>query len=259
MSGLPLAGYRVLVTRPLHQSKELVTAIEQAGGQAIQFPVMQIVGRSAGIIETELAAVPDPDIVIFVSTNAVIHGLPAIRTSRAKLAAVGPSTRAAIESAGATVSIEPESTFDSEGLLLHPDLNEVKGKTVLIVRGESGRELLADTLRSRGADVHYLSAYRREIRMAPPGELEALGSNLRRGQIDCITVMSVESLKNLLQQLPPDALPALRNTPLVAPGTRVIQTVMELIPEVKVVVASGPQAGDMLNALIETRHSGQNS
>jgi hypothetical protein len=34
---------------------------------------------------------------------------------------------------------------------------------------------------------------------------------------------------------------------------------MELIPEVKVVVASGPQAGDMLNALIETRHSGQNS
>lgn len=258
MNDPALAGYRVLVTRPEHQAGQLVTAIEQAGGEAVRFPVMQIVGRNSAVVEQALASLPEPDIAIFVSSNAVAHGLPAIRKTGATIAAVGPGTMAALEAAGVPTQISPADRFDSEGLLEHPALKDVAGKTIIIVRGESGRELLADTLKRRGAEVRYLSAYRREIRMAPQDEVAVLSDDLINGRIDCVTVMSAESLRNLLQQLGPDALNALGKTPLVAPGARVIQTVMELLPGVHAVAASGPQSADMLNALIETRHSGQN-
>jgi uroporphyrinogen-III synthase len=254
----PLAGYRVLVTRPAHQARDLVAAIEGAGGEAIQFPVIQIVGRNRDIVAEEFSALPNPDVVIFVSRNAVDHGLEAVRGNDAAIAAVGPATRAAIEAAGVDVSIESGEGFDSEHLLDHPALQNVRGKSVIIVRGESGRELLADTLRDRGAEVAYLSTYRREVRRAPQDEIESLDQIWCDNGIDCVTVLSVETLKNLLAQLPPGSLEQLRRTPLVAPGARVIQTAMALVPGIPAVQASGPQPADMLNALIETRHSGQN-
>ena len=258
MSDGPLSGCCILVTRPERQADEIVAAIESAGGAVVRFPVMQITGRSPHIIAEEFASLPEPDIVIFVSRNAVEHGLPLIRDCGAVFAAVGPTTRTAIEAAGVQVAISSDSGFDSEHLLEQPAMNNVRDRTVLIVRGESGRELIADTLRKRGADVSYLSAYRREMRRAPTEELDSLDAHWRNGGIDCVTVMSVETLKNLLQQLQPVSLEQLRRTPLVAPGARVIQTAMELIPGISAVNASGPQTADMLSALIETLHSGQN-
>jgi uroporphyrinogen-III synthase len=255
----PLAGYRVLVTRPEHQSADLVTEIEGAGGQAILFPVIQIAGRDPETIAGELAALPKPDIAIFVSRNAVDYGLPAIRGSDATIAAVGPSTRAAIENAGVEVSINTGEGFDSEQLLAHPALQTVRDKNVIIVRGNSGRELLADTLRVRGANVSFLRTYDREIFHATKSEIEALDDSFRNGGIDCVTIMSVETLENLLQLLPATSLEPLRQTRLVAPGARVIQTVRKRVPGISAIMASGPRAVDMLDALIVARHSGQNS
>lgn len=257
MSEGPLAGYRVLVTRPAHQVGALVAVIEGAGGEAIRFPVIRIIGRNPDVIAQEFASLPRPDIAIFVSPNAVDHGLAAVRASAASIAAIGPTTRAAIETAGADVAITSDDGFDSESLLAHPALENVGDRSVVIVRGESGRELLAETLRNRGAEVHYLSTYRREIRRAPPDEISLLDENWRSNGIDCVTVMSVETLENLLHQLPPTSLELLRKTPLVAPGARVIQTARELVPGIPAILASGPQPADMLNALIKARHSGQ--
>ena len=259
MNDGPLAGCRVLVTRPVHQASDLVAAIEGAGGQVVRFPVIQIVGRDPQIVAQQLAALPKPDIAIFVSRNAVDYGLSAIIECGAQIAAIGPTTRAAIEAAGAPVAISSGEGFDSEQLLAHPALKDVRNKTVVIVRGESGRELLADTLRSRGADVRFLSTYRREIFDASAEEIATLDRRFRQGEIDCVTIMSVETLENLLQLLPDSSLAPLRQTRLVAPGARVIQTAMKLIPGISAIMASGPKATDMLNALIETRHSGQNS
>lgn len=256
MSDGPLAGCRILVTRPEHQADELVAAIECAGGEAVRFPVIQIISRSPDVVAQEYASQPTPDICIFVSRNAVDHGLAAVRDSGAEIAAIGPITRATLEAAGTRVTISADEGFDSESLLLHPALNDVRDKCVIIVRGDSGRELLADTLRRRGADVRYLSVYRRGMRTATSLELASLQAVWREDGIDCVTVMSVETLENLVQQLPPESLELLRETPLVAPGARVIQTAMEL--GLSAVMASGPQAAEMLNALIETLHSGQN-
>ncbi|MDA0680449.1 MAG: uroporphyrinogen-III synthase [Proteobacteria bacterium] len=257
MSDGPLAGYRVLVTRPALQADELVAAIESAGGEAIRFPVIQIIGHDPDVISGEFASMPRPDIAIFVSVNAVLYGLDPVRSSGAAIAAVGPSTKMAIEAAGVAVSISVDDGFDSESLLGHPALNDVSDKTVTIVRGENGREILGNTLRDRGADVNYLATYRRSIRQAAEDEFQLLEERWDRGEIDCVTVLSVETLENLLLQLPSASLEALRRTLLVAPGARVIQTAKELVPGISAVMASGPRTADILNALIKARQSGQ--
>jgi uroporphyrinogen-III synthase len=252
----PLAGYRVLVTRPTQHAGELTAAIEAAGGTALSFPVMQITGRDPAVVAREFGTLPRTDVAIFVSRNAADYGLSAVRDNGASIAAVGPATRAAIEAQGVRVDIYSNDGFDSEHLLEHPALKGIRDKTVTIVRGESGRELLTNMLTERGASVSILSAYRREMHYAQPDEVAALDEAWRNGGVDCTTVMSVETLKNLLRQLPSSTLEKLRITPLVAPGDRVIQTAMELVPGIPAVAAAGPRVADILNALIETRHSG---
>lgn len=258
MTEKPLAGCRIVVTRPEGQAEELCKAIEAQGGEPVRFPVIRISGRDPLEARDDLLSLPEPDIAIFVSANAVEHGLELLRSSGARFAAVGPSTALALRDAGASVDIDPGEGFSSEQLLAHPDLQNVGGLSILIVRGESGRELLGSELASRGAEVRYLAVYRREMNRVAGDRGPALEQDLCDRRIDCITIMSVETLENFLDQLSPAALEALRETPLVAPTERVIQTAVKRIPGISVILASGPRATDMLNAIARWRHSGLN-
>ncbi len=257
MTNGALAGCGVLVTRPAHQANELAEAIEHAGGKAIRFPVIEITGRNEDVVANEFTALPDPDIVIFVSQNAATFGGGVCALAQAEIGAIGASTKAALENRGTEVGIAPQDGFTSEHLLEHPLLSNVNDKRVTIVRGEHGRRWLGDELRRRGATVNYLSAYRRQIRHASNAEIVAIDEMWRQGAINYVTVLSVGTLENLLQLLLPASIAMLRDTPLVAPGARVIQTAMKLVPGLQVKEASGPATSDMLNALIDLQNSGQ--
>ena len=74
----PLSGIGVLVTRPVNQATPLAAAIEKAGGKPVLFPVMDIVGRPAGDVLYDASNLPEADIAIFVSRNAVRYGLDAV-------------------------------------------------------------------------------------------------------------------------------------------------------------------------------------
>ena len=258
MTDGPLSGCRILVTRPASQAATLCEAIREAGGDPVAFPVLRIVPRSAADVAADLAALPKPDVAVFVSRNAVEHGLPHVHGAGASLAAVGPATADAIRDAGAHVDIVPADGADSEHLWAEPALADVSGRNVLIIRGESGRELLADSLRKRGATVHYLPVYRREPAALPVAELDAVASALGRGEIDFIVVLSIETMQNLLALLPASGDDLLRQSTLVAPGERVIQGACELVPGMAVCRASGPGASDIVNAMIDRRLTGQN-
>jgi uroporphyrinogen-III synthase len=250
-----LSGCGVLITRAQHQAHEIKSAIEAAGGDTFLFPAIDIVGRDIDEIGRELARKPDPDIVVFVSGNAVAYGLAAIRSKNAKIAVVGPATRAAIEAMGVHVDIFPQDGFDSEHLLQHDALQAVEGKSVVIVRGQSGRELLADTLAERGADVHYLSVYDRIPHEPTLADLEDLEFALNQGRVGFVIVMSVETLEALVQIVPAQTLGLLRHTTLVAPSARVLQTASELIPGIATELALGPQAPAMVKTLIRLTQS----
>jgi uroporphyrinogen-III synthase len=255
MSGAGLAGAGVLVTRPRHQVDELAAAIERAGGTAIDFPVMDIEGRERSALEREHASLPPPDIAIFVSANAVAFGLGLIGED-VRIAAIGPATAAAIEAAGRVVHIRPAGGFDSESLLRERELRNVRGLRVRIVRADSGRELLADTLSRRGARVDYLSVYRRLPRRVPDAELADLERRWRNGEIRFVVVMSVATLDYLLAVLPGYCRNALPGAVLVTPSSRVIQTAGEKIPALQTILAPGPQADDMVRAMTSALEQG---
>ena len=259
MSEGALDGCRVLVTRPEGQAEPLINAIESAGGDAVHFPAIRIVGRDNDDIDDELASCPDPDILIFISRNAVEHGFRPTSRFNATIAAVGPATRAALEERGARVDITPAADFDSEGLLAHPALAEVSGKTIVIVRGERGREVLGETLAARGATVRHLTVYRRERAEPGPDLALTVGQALENREFDFVIVLSTETLNHLLALLPAGARDGIRYTPLVAPGERVIQRALERVPGNPALMASGPTPADMVNAIARAWRSGNNS
>ncbi len=255
MAERALDGVGVLVTRPSDQAAELVRAIESEGGRAIAFPVIDIAALHPNAVEAEAHRLQPPDIAVFVSRNAVRYGLQ--HAGSAAICAIGPSTAQAIEDSGHTVAIRPASGFDSEHLLAAPALADVSGQTVRIIRGNGGRELLANTLRARGARVEYLAVYERRLPAYSEAEIDEIVTRIERGDVTAITVMSVESLDNLIALLAPAGPALLSKVPLVTPAERVIKESHDRIPGARPTLATGPRASDMVRAIIELAASGQ--
>ena len=238
----------MLVTRPAQQSLRLVSAIKKQGGEAVSFPAIEILQRNAAAIIEDACRLSTPDIAIFVSSNAVVHGLQ--HAEDARIAAVGPATAEAVVAAGRSVDILPSDGFDSEHLLAMAELFDVEGKRVRIIRGQDGRELLADTLRTRGAEVDYLSVYERSLPLYRDDEVEALLAKWEAGQINVVTLLSVASLNNLLALLPESAIPMLARTPLVTPAERVLKQVLDRLPDMPVTLADAPDADAMVRGIV---------
>jgi uroporphyrinogen-III synthase len=222
-----LAGRGVLVTRPAAQAERLCALIEAAGGRAIRLPVLDI----------EPAADPAPlrrllaerwDLLIFVSRNAVEQALPLLPggalPSGPRLAAVGRATAEALAGAGRAPDLVPAGRYDSETLLEMPELADVRGWRVLIVRGEGGRTLMRDTLAGRGAEVVYAEVYRRVL---PSSDVDALVARWDE-QVAVTMATSDEALRNLLTLVGPAGRAALLATPLVVVAERTADLARQL-------------------------------
>jgi len=248
----PLAGVRVLVTRPAEEARALARAIEREGGEAIVFPALEIVPvANLDAVRAAVGPVADFDVVAFVSRNAVKHGIALLPASARKpmIGAIGPSTASALEQAGHHVSIRPAGGFTSEALLAEPALLNVRGQRVLVVRGRGGRELLADTLIARGATVVYAEVYERAANTSDSSQLR---QRWRRKGIDLVTALSVETLDAMHAQLGADAHDLLARSVLVTPSARVIKRAASL-GLTGVVTAKGPDDRALIEAMIAWR------
>ena len=248
MANTSLAGVGVLVTRPRHQSDALIDAIKDCGGKPVRFATIEIVARDAAKVAAEVASLAAPEIAIFVSSNAVQHGLQ--YADGAQIAVVGPATASAVEAAGRSVDIKSSSGFDSEHLLSAAELFNVTGRRIRIIRGQDGRELLADTLRARGAQLDYLQVYERTPPLYSLDEVEALIAVWESGHINVVTAMSVASFKNLIELLPESAMPLLSRTPLVTPAERVLKEALDQFPELLATLAEAPDADEMVRGVV---------
>ncbi len=226
----PLQGRTVLVTRPAHQAAQLIALIEAAGGAALPFPTIEILpAHNPEAALEQFRQLERFDILLFISANAARIGLEMIQQQgelpqQIQIAAVGKATTRALNRAGVEVDILPQHRFDSEGLLATPQLQAVDGKRILIVRGEGGRELLAETLRQRGAEVVYAEAYRRTIPHTDPAPLLQAW---KAQQLDAAVVTSNQSLDNLLQMVGEPGRKPLLNTPLVVISERTREVALE--------------------------------
>lgn len=254
MADTALAGVRVLVTRPRAQAEGLVAAVSARGGTAIEFPVIETRPREAADIAIDTGQLFEPDIVIFVSSNAVRFGHASVGAAR--IAAIGPATARIIRKHGLQVDIRSEDGFTSEHLLATPELQQVRGKVVRIIRGNGGREHLGRTLQERGATVEYLEVYVRTLPEYGAEDIAGIEQKIVSGDVDIITIMSVDSFVNLLALLPSTCHEALRNTPLVTPAARVLKEVEKRFPGIPTTLAKGPQAKDMVAAIVACTNPG---
>ena len=161
---------RVLVTRPASQANEWVQALRDAGLQAEALPLIGIAPPlDAAAVAEAWATLPTQAMVLFVSPNAVSHFFalkPAQCAWPADVVAAspGPGTTRVLRSLGVALIAEPAvdaPQFDSEALWQQLSSQGWAGRRVLVVRGTSGRDWIADRLRERGAELSFVAAYGR--------------------------------------------------------------------------------------------------
>jgi uroporphyrinogen-III synthase len=231
MNGRPLAGRNIVVTRPAHQSGELAEKIRAAGGVATLFPVLEISDvEDLRPLLAIVARLDEFDIAVFISPNAVNKAMNLITANRTlpstlRCAAVGRGSVKELARFGVATAISPSQRFDSEALLELAELQEVKGRHIVIFRGDGGRELLGDTLKARGAFVEYAECYRRGM---PNLDAAPLLKAWARNELDAVTVTSSEGLRNLYEMIGALGRQWLRKTPVFVPHSRIAGVAREL-------------------------------
>lgn len=188
-----LAPLHVLITRPLHQARPLSSCLLKLGYQTSIFPVIEIHPFSSSAQDNHSRLLKNEvDFFIFVSANAVLPALPYLVNQRARLLAIGPGTREALEAADFPAHNQPETDFSSAGLLKLPELQQVLNKKIVIFSGQRSKPLLLTTLQARGAKVKQIAVYQRII---PQMDITSLLEYWEKN-IDIVVTTSKESLKN---------------------------------------------------------------
>jgi len=187
-------------------------------------------------LRAALANLATYQLVAFVSPNAIDAAFAHIPAWPAGLhaAVVGEGSRLALIAKGVPASqiaspADPAHS-DTEHLLQALDLPALRGAKVLIVRGESGRELMADSFRAAGADVTVLPAYRRAVPQLTP-ELAARLNALADDGADWIITSSeaLRGLAGLLNELNKLTIVAtMQHHRLIVPHSRIAETAREL-------------------------------
>jgi uroporphyrinogen-III synthase len=250
-----LTGIGVLVTRPEHQAEHLCHLIEVEGGAAVRYPALSILPRTdRAAVRAAIGPADRFDLVVFVSANAVRFGADILGERRdLPIAAIGQATAAAINAAGYRVSMLPAEGADSESLLAMPQLADLHGKRVLIVRGSGGRGLLLEEMAARGAQVQYAEVYTREP-AHPPAERQSEVEQLwRQGGIAAYTGTSVELLEALVGIVTLRCRELMDSTLLVTGSRRVADAAGRLGLGSPVVIADSPEDTALVGALVRWR------
>jgi len=193
----PLHNLNILVTRASHQAQPLCDQINALGGTAIVFPTLAICPSNPN--PTLLQQLDQYDLAIFISPNAVSQTKLLLQQykiewpAKLKTIAIGVSTATALRTHQLDASYCPTHEFNSEGVLALPILQQIKGKKIILLQGDGGRELLATTLRARQADVTEAVVYKR-IKPTPNPNF-----SLPEQNIDIIICTSNAGLENLVE------------------------------------------------------------
>jgi uroporphyrinogen-III synthase len=220
----PLSGRGIVVTRPREHALALVERIRAAGADPILFPTIEILPPENALTVSSLIKRLDAfQVAIFVSPTAVMRGHAMVVAGRKwpqdlRVAAVGNGTATALEELGFRSVIAPSGEADSEALAELPELQDMQGRSVVIFRGQGGREWLRARLEARGARVEYAECYRRARPDVDAGRLLA---RWQSGAIEAVSITSAEGLANLFEMLGPTGRGYLRATPVFVPHPRI--------------------------------------
>ncbi|KMQ80275.1 Uroporphyrinogen-III synthase / HemX protein [Candidatus Burkholderia pumila] len=237
----------VIVTRPGGQSPTLMSQLHDAGFDTLELPLINIASVSDDApLRAALDELVGPQryaLVVFVSPNAVNHAFGRLHAPwpvEVPVAVVGAGSVAALARQGVSAPshrvISPLSDhanprFDSEALYTAIEAefgeNGLEGKRVLIVRGDGGREWLAERMTEAGASVEKVAAYRRMLPEPSMRKWKAIRDLMADGRPHAWLLTSSEGVRNLdelaREHLTANEIVRLKRAALVCPHPRIAE------------------------------------
>jgi len=202
-----LVGKRVVVTRAAEQSGPLVAALKAEGAIPVVLPMVAFAPPDdLNALDEAIRGMRGYDWVFLTSQNA----LRALREqadslkldlqeafSSVKIAAVGPATAEAAQSAGLRVA---HVASKHQGTALAGELaNEVRGKRVLLPRSDRANPELVAVLQQLGTKVTEVCAYKT---VRPPSDTDAAALTK---EADAVLFFSPSAVHHLLDLLGRDS------------------------------------------------------
>jgi uroporphyrinogen III methyltransferase / synthase len=233
----PLAGRRVLITRPREQATALAQQLEAAGAIVIVSPTIRIVPPAdPEPFLRAVSAITQFDWIVFASANAVDAVIAAAADPASlrgpTIAAVGSRTADRLRAHGIDVAVVP-AEFRAEALVEALTAHgRLSGTRVLLPRSEIGRETIAEGLRAAGALVTDVVAYR-TVSESAEGTLDVRGM-LTDGQLDAVTFTSGSAVRSFAHTYGHDTVDLLRNAVVAVIGPVTADVAREVGIEVHV-------------------------
>jgi len=244
----PLSNLRVVVTRPAQQADGLCAAITNRGGDVIRLPVLEIRAREVQLSRATY------DLVVVISANAVDHGATLLKQlvasqSSTQIAVIGNATANALQSIGFEAHIAAPAPFNSEALLAH-ELLQSPAANVLIIRGVGGREVLRETLATRGSQVDVVEVYERVVATVASDQRIAFHQALKQGLVDAVTFTSTDIAQALMSQLSAEELEWTQACMALAGSVRIGEQLPALGWQGECIISDSPDDITMLDTLV---------
>ncbi|MBN2375592.1 MAG: uroporphyrinogen-III C-methyltransferase [Sedimentisphaerales bacterium] len=200
----PLFGKRIVVTRARAQASELAERLEQLGAEVLECPTIRVEQPDdVAALEKAAAQVGQFDWLILTSVNGVdaffdallVAGFDARQLGGVKVCTIGPATAARLHGYGVVADLLP-GRFVAESILeAFAEMEQVKGKRILLARADIARSDLPEGLRELGAEVSEVTAYRT---VADESGQEEFLEALEADKVDWITFTSSSTVRNFL-------------------------------------------------------------
>jgi uroporphyrinogen III methyltransferase/synthase len=221
----PLFGKRILVTRAREQASLLSQAIEDLGGEAVEFPTIRVappLQRDMVKLDRALGEVAGYQWIIFTSVNGVAAFFDRLAAldmdvrdlKGPRLCAIGPKTADELRGKGLRVDFLPER-YRAEDIVEGLKDEVRQGDKVLLPRADIARKMLAEALTTMGAQVDEVVAYR-TMQAEEEGAGERLCQELCEGRIHVVTFTSSSTVTNFLNLVGADSIPSWRHKVKVA-------------------------------------------
>jgi uroporphyrinogen III methyltransferase/synthase len=212
---LPLFGKKIVVTRAQEQAAELSGRLRALGADAVELPVISLEPPAdSGPLDRAIENLAGYDWLIFTSANGVRFFLDRLDQSRydlrslkARICAIGPATRKAIEDLHLKVDLMPEE-YVAESLIKAFAAENLAGQRVLLPRAAVARDVIPAELAKLGAQVDVVEAYRNIVPPNASARAREVFSSEKKS--DWITFTSSSTVTNLLAIAGREALDGVR-------------------------------------------------
>lgn len=204
MTGRPLAGRTIVVTRASEQARRFVELLEASGARVLQAPTIAIEAPpSWAPLDEALDRLASYTWAVFTSVNGVSmvdrrlrqRGFGWAGFAGLQVAAIGPATAEALGEHGIRPAVVPDD-YRAEGLVERLRGVVGAGDRVLLPRAAQARDLLVRELGRLGAAVTEVPAYTTRRVDASAARLREA---LMAGAVDAVTFTSSSTARNFAE------------------------------------------------------------